>query len=134
MDRTRAIITSKTGKMLVLIEKPNLPGKHTHITFPGGGIERGESPENCLVREAKEEIGAAITVGAFIVSDANPIEENSNLLFYAATLNEGEVIRLSEPENFIGYDWVLLRSIPEYAYANGYDMPFGYNALIASLT
>ena len=34
--------------------------------FPGGKIEKGESPEDALVREIKEELEADITVDSFL--------------------------------------------------------------------
>ncbi len=35
----------------------------THYYLPGGGIDEGESPEDCLRRECLEEIGAEVSVG-----------------------------------------------------------------------
>ena len=36
--------------------------------FPGGKIEEGETPENALVREIKEELYSDITVGKFLTT------------------------------------------------------------------
>ena len=36
--------------------------------FPGGKIEEGETPENALVREIKEELDSDITVGKFLTT------------------------------------------------------------------
>lgn len=32
-------------------------GKHQFTKFPGGGLEFGEGPTDCIIREMKEEIG-----------------------------------------------------------------------------
>ena len=36
--------------------------------FPGGKIEEGETPENALIREIKEELDSDITVGTFLTT------------------------------------------------------------------
>jgi len=45
--------------------------KGMHITkFPGGGLEFGEGPKDCLVREVKEELGLdALDVEHFYTTD-----------------------------------------------------------------
>jgi len=47
----KALITDENDKILVVKEKQNF------WSLPGGGLEHGESAQDCLKREIKEEIG-----------------------------------------------------------------------------
>ncbi len=59
--------------------------------FPGGKLEPGESPEECLARELREELGVSVRVGRVLetVYHRYP-EKNVLLLFYACELTDGE--------------------------------------------
>lgn len=53
-NAVRAIIL-RDGKLLMIHSR-----KNDEYKFPGGGLESGESPHEALVREAREETGAAV--------------------------------------------------------------------------
>ncbi|MGN7386355.1 NUDIX hydrolase [Sporosarcina sp. SAFN-015] len=57
-DRGSAVIIE--GDKIVLIKR-NRDGEEYYV-FPGGGIEKGESPEQATIREAFEELGVRIDV------------------------------------------------------------------------
>ena len=62
VDVTAAVIGGKDGRILVC-SRP--AGRHMagKWEFPGGKIEPGETPEDCIRREIREELGMAIAVG-----------------------------------------------------------------------
>ena len=64
---TCAIIENE-GKILIARRAADqkLAGKWE---FPGGKVEDGESPEECLKRELEEEFGIQVEVGEFITSN-----------------------------------------------------------------
>jgi 8-oxo-dGTP diphosphatase len=69
--RRSAITTAgifRKGSLVLLAKR--LPGGSMggRWEFPGGKAEAGESPEETLKREIREEFGAEILVGAFLAS------------------------------------------------------------------
>lgn len=68
--------------------------------FPGGKIEQGETPQEALKREIKEEFNANITVGKYVgeVLHHYP-EKDIHLSFYKAELI-GDEFELVEHEDY----------------------------------
>ena len=59
--------------------------------FPGGKREAGETFEQCLAREIREELGVAITVGDLFEEIAHVYpEKNVHLKFFLCQLPAGE--------------------------------------------
>jgi mutator protein MutT len=58
--RSRAGIILIENNELALIER-HRSGSH-YFSFPGGGIDKGETPEQAAVREAEEELGILVEI------------------------------------------------------------------------
>lgn len=84
-----ALIETAPGRYLV---QQRLPGKSRALLweFPGGKVEPGESDAMALVREAREELGVQLQVGAerFAVRHAYQ-DLTVDLHLYAARIVEG---------------------------------------------
>ena len=86
---TCAIIES-IGKILIArrAQDQKLAGKWE---FPGGKVEDGESPEECLKRELEEEFGIQTEVGEFICSNKHHYDHISiELMAYRVKYISGE--------------------------------------------
>lgn len=88
IEVTAAIIINK--KKVFVAQR--LPGSHMELKweFPGGKIKEGESRENCLIRELKEELDVDIQVLKFFetVEFSYP-EEDIRLHFFICTIKKG---------------------------------------------
>lgn len=83
--------------------------------FPGGKIEAGETPEQCLERELGEELGIRATVGALLARrhHSYPGGPTVEVWFFAVDRFEGEVdnrifaqLRWVTSEKLDDLDWL----------------------------
>lgn len=66
-----AAIWIEAGRVLVA-RRPVGPPQGGQWEFPGGKIEPHETPEACLQRELREELGVDVTVGPFFAESLYP--------------------------------------------------------------
>ena len=115
---TAAIIIDK-NKILIAQRGANekLAGKWE---FPGVKIELGETPQECLKREIKEELEVDIAVGNYLGESIYTYPNGEiKLIAYFATILEGD-IKLSVHDKV---EWITISQIDKYDFAPA-DIPF----------
>jgi 8-oxo-dGTP diphosphatase len=108
-----AVIIQRAQQVLV---GRRLGDSHGHGTwqFPGGHLERGETPEACAVREAREETGLDVRVVARGPWTSDVFEQEGKhyiTVFMLAEWREGEPV-VMEPEKCAEWRWVGWDDIP----------------------
>jgi len=85
--------------------------------FPGGKVEPGESPENAIIREMKEELGIHVRSVRFATSYDHqyPLEDAIRLVFFFITEFSGTV----QNRQFEQMAWVLREKLHAYDFLDG---------------
>lgn len=118
VDVVGAVIFNEKSEVLCALRSQNmsLPGLWE---FPGGKIEPGETPQECLVREIQEELNCTIQVGELVADAAHEYPTVIvRLITYTATITEGTPIP-SEHEKLI---WLPLTQLHTLEWAPA-DLP-----------
>jgi 8-oxo-dGTP pyrophosphatase MutT (NUDIX family) len=94
-----------TDRLLFEIRTDDAPRNPGMWSFFGGGAESGESPEACLLRELREELGVTLrpTDLRAIRSYLNPRTSRRRHVFEVTCLSEGTLLVVSESA---GYRWI----------------------------
>ena len=113
MIQVVAGIIYKDGK--ILIAKRNLhKDQGGKWEFPGGKVEKGETNEEALKREIKEELDADIEVKEYVgENEFHYPEKDVKLIFYQANLISDRV-KLLEHED---YKWIKIEESSKYDFA-----------------
>ena len=104
---TRVLLHNK-GKFLILKRsdyKPHVAGQYD---TPGGGLHKGETPKECIIRETLEEVGIAIKDPVLYYSKIT--NEGAVMLEFFANVNSKEVKLSHEHREFL---WVSLGELED---------------------
>jgi 8-oxo-dGTP diphosphatase len=99
------------GEVLICQRRPDQP-MALQWEFPGGKIEAGESAEQALARELREELGIEATIGPPITRIRHNYRHGGavDLQFFAVRDYSGEL----ENRIFAQLKWARLEDLPEY--------------------
>lgn len=103
----RGLVLDERGRVL-LIEHTYLPGWY----MPGGGVERGETPEEALGREMVEEAGVRLTARPVLLSshDNGARFPGDHVLIYRATA--WEPCEMTSRGEIAAVDWFAPDALP----------------------
>ena len=87
--------------------------------FPGGKIETGESPHECLIREMKEELGITVFIDVALSPTTFSYPEFTVTLYPFTCRQAGGIITMYEHH---ALQWVEPRRMPELDWAAA-DIP-----------
>lgn len=105
-----AVIRDQEGRILLARRKPAL-SQGGKWEFPGGKLKPGESPEECLIREIREELGIAIQVEhIFAASHFSYPGKNILLIAYLARYIDGQ-LRLADHQEI---RWVRIADMGDF--------------------
>ena len=92
IQKVTAAVIEKNGKILIARRKPG-DSQAGKWEFPGGKLETGETPEACLRRELREELGIETEVGAFFCSSRFTYPHmDVELLVYRTSYISGDIV------------------------------------------
>lgn len=113
MIEVTAAILLKNNKLLIAQRKSTdkLPLKWE---FPGGKIENNETPEQCLVREMKEEFCIEVSAGEFLGESIHSYEHGTiKLLAYRTYWINGKISLKAHD----AFKWIPIDQLKEYDFA-----------------
>jgi len=118
IDVTAALLI-ENGRVLIARRRPGA-SQAGLWEFPGGKVRPGESPEQCLKREIREELGIRIAVEEFFGESVCAYEDRTIRLLGYRVRKEGGEMALND---HAALAWVALADLGRYRFCPA-DLPF----------
>ena len=113
MTEVVAALIKRDNKFLIC-QRPRNKARALLWEFVGGKVEQGESREDALKRECKEELDVDITVGKLFMKVVHEYPDITiGLSLFEAEIDEGQEIKLLE---HVDAKWITAEEIDEYEF------------------
>ena len=100
------------GDKVLLTNRPNCQTHAGYWEFPGGKIETGETPAQCLARELKEELNIDVRVfDTVYMLDYQYPDKNVSLRFMRCHIKDKQNLQALEQQQFV---WVERKKLDDY--------------------
>ena len=101
------------GDRVLICQRPAHKARGLLWEFVGGKVEPGETKEQALIRECREELAITLLVGeVFMEVDHNYPDLNVHLTLFHAAISEG-TLRMLEHNDI---RWITEEEIPRYEF------------------
>lgn len=101
------------GNRFLICQRPEHKARGLLWEYVGGKVEEGETKEEALIRECREELGVTITVGDVFMDVVHEYPDITvHLTLFHAKITEGTIQLLEH--NAVA--WITPDEIPNYAF------------------
>ncbi len=101
------------GAKFMICQRPAHKARGLLWEFVGGKVEAGETPQEALVRECREELDVTIVVGELFMTVVHPYPDIMvRLTLYSAAIEEGIPKKIEHND----IRWITAEEIGDYAF------------------
>ena len=101
------------GETFMICQRPAHKARGLLWEFVGGKVEPGETKEQALIRECREELAVTVSVGEVFMDVVHEYPDLTvHLTLFHAAVAEGEPQMLEHND----IKWITPREIPQYAF------------------
>lgn len=119
MLKVVAALIEKDGKVLIAKRATGNEEVISKWEFPGGKVEDGETEEQAIEREIKEELNVIVKAREFLINnECNYPNRSIDLRLYLCNYITGEITL----NDHLEYDWVDVNKLLDYDLADA-DIP-----------
>lgn len=115
----KILIMNSDNEILVLRRSDTHPHFPLHLDFPGGLVDPGETPEQTVIRELKEETGLTIAHKAITKIMEKKNNDTMHLLYEGAINTKTPNVKISWEH--CSYEWVDKNKLLQIEHPEGVD-------------